>query len=698
MALFCPKCGSLNAPGAKWCGHCGAYRDFGDGDDRGGGVGANDGWDIHFESREEEPGGKPRLLSKPRDDMPYMPYEKPREGQERIVKDMLSALDSGRHIVAESGTGTGKTIVSLAAALQHSMPRGKKVLYLTRTISQTDQVMKELQNISAVMPVTGIALTGRKKSCLLIRGREGYGDITPQALASVCEDSKRNVNEGKPDACPYFARMPSRMREVTEYFTREIPTSGDLDSFCESLRVCPYETKKYLMRDCDVVSAPYVHVLSEDIRTNLLSNMDCENGVTLVIDEAHNFIDAARDQETFSISMRTIDSAIDEASTMKPVRVLRDVTLSAYLNALKSAVRSAATKYVGLGEDEAALPKDYIEGRMAEVLGIPRGDLLTATFQVHEAGLTRTELLMERGSDEMSQIHVLSEPMIRWIKDDSGASVKTVEVREKTESIRSSCIDPREIVDFLNSLQGAIHMSGTMEPLDQYVKVMGLPADTVTVSYPSPFPPENKLVVYVNDVTTKYDTLQKEPAMFTRIVRYIVRLCEAVRENTMVFFTSYSMMARARPFLERDIKKPLFWEESGKQSVTMRNVNDFRRGRDGVLFCVMGGSVAEGMDFPGDMLGLAIVVGLPFPPPTVVSKAMTRMFDDKYGEWAGWRIVSQVPATRKVKQAIGRLIRKEDDRGMAVILDGRASRYASEIGARATKDPIADAKRFFGGV
>jgi DNA excision repair protein ERCC-2 len=109
----------------------------------------------------------------------------------------------------------------------------------------------------------------------------------------------------------------------------------------------------------------------------------------------------------------------------------------------------------------------------------------------------------------------------------------------------------------------------------------------------------------------------------------------------------------------------------------------------------MGGSIAEGIDFPGDELSFAVIVGIPYPPPTVESKAMTDMFDARYGMGTGWAYVSEVPAVRKMKQAIGRLIRTETDRGMAVVLDSRASRYAKQLDATLSEDPVGDAVRFF---
>jgi DNA excision repair protein ERCC-2 len=112
----------------------------------------------------------------------------------------------------------------------------------------------------------------------------------------------------------------------------------------------------------------------------------------------------------------------------------------------------------------------------------------------------------------------------------------------------------------------------------------------------------------------------------------------------------------------------------------------------------MGGSVAEGIDFPGEELCFAIIVGIPFPPPTLENNAMSAMYDEKYGAWMGWKYVSLAPAMRKMKQAIGRLIRTETDRGMAIIMDSRVSKYAKELEAEPTTDVLGDAARFFEGM
>ena len=138
MTPFCPRCGSLLPPRSHVCSSCG----WKEGD-------SEEYPDAPAVKQEQKV-----VLKEENPELPFFPYE-PRDMQADIVKDLTDALDQGKHIVIESGTGTGKTIVSLSAALAHAISRHKKVLYITRTITQSDQVMKELRAISKLRPVSG---------------------------------------------------------------------------------------------------------------------------------------------------------------------------------------------------------------------------------------------------------------------------------------------------------------------------------------------------------------------------------------------------------------------------------------------------------------------------------------------------------------------------------------------------------------
>ena len=681
-AHFCPRCKSLVRPGRETCQFCGTPVDE----------------DFEttqlslFEVEEDRP--EPEIAVQENEEAPYLPYA-PRSTQLKIIADIRDALNSGRHIVIESGTGTGKTIVSLAAALEHAIPAGKRIIYLTRTITQSDQVMKELKAISKIRRISGVPVTGRARSCPEIRSMKGSDTIPATVLSSLCEDKKSKHQ------CRYFESLKDKLPQVDAFVRSNFPKSDELDRYCERLGACPYEMKKLLMKGCEVVAAPYVHILSEDIRTNFLRNMDVEDSqIVLVIDEAHNLIDAARSQESFTIDMDMLDHAIDEYSTLRSnPQLWEGMGLLEFLQHLKRTIRSLATQLIPLGKNEALLkPVTMLEDSIFSKFNITRENLSIALDKLEDIGEARTERMMEQGETKISDIFAIAILLKKWMLTSDEMyirAVKTSDSEKKGEYLHAACINPHDVVSFIRQQKGAVHMSGTLQPLDQYVKVLGLPKDTVTAIYPSPFPKENRKVVYMTNVTTRYQDMKANPAIFNVMERNIAKLCNLVRKNTLVFFPSYSLMKQMRPYLERDIKKPLFWEESGRANRTAQALTAFRTGRDGVFCSVMGGSVAEGIDFPGEELCFAIIVGIPFPPPTLENTAMSQMYDEKYGAWMGWTYVSLAPAMRKMKQAIGRLIRTETDRGMAVIMDSRVSKYAKELEAVPTEDVLGDAARFF---
>jgi DNA excision repair protein ERCC-2 len=107
----------------------------------------------------------------------------------------------------------------------------------------------------------------------------------------------------------------------------------------------------------------------------------------------------------------------------------------------------------------------------------------------------------------------------------------------------------RPIIDLVGLLRGAqlrrsVHMSGTLAPLTEYRDSIGLPHGTATVTFPSPFPKQNRKVFYVEDVSTKYEEMQSSPEMVEVMEDHVVQVCNGVMRNTVVFFPSYALMDR----------------------------------------------------------------------------------------------------------------------------------------------------------
>ena len=442
LGMFCNRCHSLLPPGSKRCTSCGSP--------------INPEW-ISNQSSLDGIGPKKQsvqLVKEENKDAPYLPYQ-PRGCQMDIINDIRHALDEGRHIIIESGTGTGKTIISLSAGLEHAKKTGKKIVYLTRTISQSDQVMRELKAISRIKDVSGLSVTGRNKSCPLFRGTKDYESLSPKVLSMMCEEKRSRSIKNQAGGCRYYDRIKTEIDNVERYIKNSYPTSDDLDRYCERIGVCPYEMKKQLMKKVDVVAVPYVHILSTEIRGNLMTNLGVEESpesILLIVDEAHNLVDAAREQESFTITRDLVDNAIDECDTLRnnPI-VWEEVGIKEFLMYFKNCIRNVATEKLGLNEKEVILTDDFIEQRMMKKFSMRSNDLESAIARVMDLGEARTELLMEQGDNRVSEIQNLGILMNDWCSSASDRFVRSLKIDQDGEYLSAKCIDPYEISLFLTS-------------------------------------------------------------------------------------------------------------------------------------------------------------------------------------------------------------------------------------------------------
>jgi len=254
----------------------------------------------------------------------------------------------------------------------------------------------------------------------------------------------------------------------------------------------------------------------------------------------------------------------------------------------------------------------------------------------------------------------------------------------KNPRVEAYCLDPSLGAEIIKHFHSTIHMSGTLEPLEEYRDSLGLPEDTELISYPSPFPENNRKILFVKDVSTKYDEFLKDEKIVTRIGKYISNICNSFPKNTMVFFPSFNIMSMfKRNDTLNSINRCVYFEEQKmSQAALMELISDFKEhgnnnGEKAALFSVMGGRISEGMDFPAEQLEIVVIVGIPYPKPTARQRALQHYYDLKFRK--GWEYTVEAPAARKILQSIGRLIRDEDDRGVAVILDRRATRFKKYI-------------------
>lgn len=615
-----------------------------------------------------------------------------RGDQESIVELIRDVVRDGKSVVIESGTGTGKTAVSLTGALEAVLGTGRKIIYLTRTKSQQKQIILEAGRISDNADILCVGLQGRSVStCPMMAEDPELEHGTPEELSKLCSEYKKKDEGGH--SCRFYANIESTdISEHIRFIKQEHPGPEVFSEYCLERELCPYELVKYALPLADIIAAPYPFVFMPHVLDHFLQWINVPISETVIIvDEAHNLPEYLREVMTCEYSMRALELAEREASEWDDPEIHPGMTVTGFAGIVRECFQEAVSEY--LTGDDGILPADFIQVELMCRLGVSSVTLDSIYRGLANQGAMIAGVKRSRNKLPRSYIGSLGRFFSEWNQCDEETHIKLI-IGGENARFQAYCLDSAIAAEPVRDCMSSIHMSGTLEPLAGYSAEIGL-QDAIERSFKTPFPKENLKVLYVDDVSTKYEEINSIPETYERIKEYVIKLVGCVERNTAVFFPSYSLMERfINDGVPELLERPVYCERRGmSQADLMNEVSRFRGSRGSILFSVTGGRVSEGLDFPDKDLELAILIGIPYPKPTAKLDSFRRYCDFRFGN--GWEHSSKIPAMRKMRQAIGRLIRSETDRGVAVILDRRVPSLEC-IDAELTSDPCGDVVRFFG--
>ncbi|MFO8052309.1 MAG: ATP-dependent DNA helicase, partial [Thermoplasmatota archaeon] len=676
-------------------------------------------------------------------------YEK-RQVQASILVSVDDALASGRHVILEAGTGSGTAVAALVPALFHSYSRNKKVLYLTRTNSQQKQVVEEFKRIKAKAkgleiepgeeeadvdmvgevlseinreikgggaesgmdpdrfvvdsPWEGgpskaicVALQGRNNMCPLTSEDPEFISGTPEELSKMCSERKRNTNNrlmGKSEGgkeCPYYsAFLLDEGMEIKKWARSSSPTAEEITSRSLSIGVCPYEVTKALASEAVVLAAPYIFFLSPFIRRRLLEWMECSIGdLIVIVDEAHNLSSFARDLASMSLSTSTLRLALSEVETEGDHDIGGGRTIAGFIEVLREAVLELAQDY--LIDEDGLIPPSSLSEAMMLMFRTNSNVIRSMASEMLQIGTAIQDQKKAKGRLPRSYIHRVAHFYLTWneLEFERYTPLIVKGRREGEFRLEAFAMDPSTLTEAFLLSDCSIHLSGTLAPLSEYRDTIGLRGDTPMVRLPPPFPVENRMVVYDDELSTNYELLMKDPAIINRYRERIQEIIDnAPGRNIAVFFPSFDLLKKVMgsqeledgstlPHIMKKDRKVLIEEKGSPQSDVMDLAEEFRASRGAVLVSVIGGRLSEGMDYPGEALEIVVLVGIPYPRPNARQRALSAFYDIRFKK--GWEYTVHAPASRKIQQAIGRMIRSSKDRGFAFILDKRAFHFKEDI-------------------
>ncbi len=600
----------------------------------------------------------------PRTDL--FPYEY-RPGQRELVHFISSTVDDGMSPVVEAGTGTGKTVSALAATLPTVLERGMKVIYLTRTKSQQKQVIRESAAIGNGILCVG--LQGRTAaSCPLMRDDPDLASGTSEEISKLCSEYKRK--DSGECRCRFYGNIEhTNIESWVEMIREQHPEPERFARMCEEAELCPYEMMKYALPHADVIATSYPFVFMPQILARLIEWMGIPlHRTVIVVDEAHNLPDYLREVQTFEYSRAAMDLAEKEARENGDSEVHEGLTVTDIVGVLREILGCAVKEY--LIDDDGILPPYFLEEELMSRLGTTSVNIMRIVQALEDIGDSIAERKKQRRKLPRSYIGSMGRFLRAWLMGAEDCHVRLI-IGGDNPCFQSYCMDPSGASGPLNECFSSVHMSGTLEPIDAYIRDIGLDRAT-SKTLNGFFPRENLLTLYSDEVSMRYEDRFIE-SNYSRLRQLLYDTVNSVRVNTAVFFPSYQFMDRMiDDGVARDLGRDIYYERRDMPQGELMDVFDsFRTSEGSVLLCVTGGRISEGLDFPDKSLELVVLIGIPYPKPTAKMRAMTRYYDAKFGD--GRLYVSLIPASRKMRQSIGRLIRSETDRGVAVILDRRAA-------------------------
>ncbi|WP_244605195.1 ATP-dependent DNA helicase [Halorussus halobius] len=248
-----------------------------------------------------------------------------------------------------------------------------------------------------------------------------------------------------------------------------------------------------------------------------------------------------------------------------------------------------------------------------------------------------------------------------------------------------NCVPSDAIGERLADFGGGVLMSATLEPVDVFEEVTGLRhldeeqgRPVVERTYGLNFPEANRESFAVDAPKFTYDNRGRSGERTTTRQVYADALRDVAVEtpgNVLVGMPNYAEAEWAAERLRGDsrVDKPVLLDESSADDVTEDLKAEFFGGGGKVLVTSLRGTLTEGVDYEGDRLDAAVVCGVPIiNTASPRTKAVRTAYDRAFGD--GFEYALTVPAVRKARQALGRVIRGPEEVGVRVLVDSRYAR------------------------
>lgn len=556
------------------------------------------------------------------------PFDEYREGQYKFMGAIYQTFMSNDILYSIAPTGIGKTIGSLYSSLKSIKNETEKIFYLTaknagkKIVVDTVNLLKE---------------NGLVCKTVVINSKE-----------SMCMMDKVDCD---PDICPYAKGFFDRLKEALNdiFVHQDVYDMKLIKDYGEFHKICPHEFSLAISYYSDVVICDYNYAF--DPRTHLIRYFEDEYYTPkLLIDEAHNMVDRSRSMYSSFIQKSSLINLRKATSKIKPNPRSAINKLIKYIDEFveDNEVEKAQFYYQEELDYELLKLVERIINKIDQILSenkkfTNRDKVLDGYFEL---------LQFSRISDYYSSDY-------KYV----------VESKNDDIFITQMCLDASKyILDVIDRrASGTVFFSATLDPIDYYVKLI-TNGEGKSIRIESPFKQKHLGLFVDNNTSTRYRDRDRS---IDDIIDSIYAMAETKVGNYIAFFPSYAYMDKVLETFDEEAYEIFVQKRNMKQRERNKLLDEFSSTGETskIGFFVLGGSFSEGVDYIGDMLSGVLIVGVAMPMFNKHNELLRSHFDEQFDE--GFDYAYTYPGMNKVVQAVGRVIRTEEDKGIAILFDDR---------------------------
>ena len=620
-----------------------------------------------------------------------------RPGQAEMADAVAAVIADGGVLLAEAGTGTGKTLAYLVPAIYSR----QRVLVSTGTKNLQEQIFyKDL-------PVLRDALRVPFKATYM-KGRGNY----------LCLHRFEALRERAPAEHAFQVRAIEEWAQATETGDRaeledlpeDLPLWNDIAATAENClgADCPQYADCFVTRmrqraaESDLVIVNH-HLLCADaaVRQSTFGEVipDCRYAV---VDEAHQLEDVATQYFGISVSTYRIEDLARDTERALSARLVADRDRAAQLmidvgrmreraRDLFAALRGLHLDAAGAGTAESRVrigPRQTLQ--VAEE-GAALIDALTAL----EADVRLARDVPEDVASLAGRAAAIRDELRLLLRADDAAYVYYLEIRGRGVFLRASPVDVSNIIRelLLDRMRATVLTSATLavDGSFAYIKSRLGIGRAQELRLASEFDYSRQSILYL----PKGLPDPRSPQFAAAVARLVVEILTRTQGRAFVLFTSYANLRDVHAIVAAELEYPILVQGTAPRSALLRA---FKGTPNAVLLATS--SFWQGVDVVGEALSCVIVDKLPFASPAdPITAARIEAINARGGSAFG---DYQVPlAILTLQQGLGRLLRHRHDRGVLAVLDPRlrtmayGRRFLASLPPAPVTDRLDDLETFF---